>query len=99
MEFKSLSELYTRIRPALVSKRSDLKRVGIDYIKEEDIWNCLKESKWIKTTNLSISEMVNDIFNLNDDVIEKYVKDKMNNMVREVNLQEDQNDEQGSSAE
>ncbi len=97
MEFKSLSELYSRIKPALVSKRSDLVRVGIDYIKEEDIWNCLKESKWVRTTNLSISEMVNDIFNLNNDTIEKYVKDKMNNMIREINLNEDQNDEQGSA--
>lgn len=89
MEFKSLSELYARIKPALVSKNMDLKRIGINYVKEEDIWNILKETKWIKTTNLSISEMVNDIFNLDHHVIEKYVKEKMNELKREVKLTED----------
>lgn len=91
MEFKSLSELYARIRPALISKNNDLKRMGINYIKEEDIWNCLKESKWVKTSNLSLSEMVSDIFNLNNDIIEKYVKSKMNDMTRVINLDEDVN--------
>ena len=90
MEFKSLSELYARIRPALISKNNDLKRIGINYVKEEDIWNCLKENKWVRTSNLSLSEMVSDIFNLNNDMIEKYVKGKMNNMAREINLIEDE---------
>ncbi len=88
MEFRSLSELYTRIRPALVSKNNDLKRIGINYVKEEDIWNYLKETKWQKTSNLSLSQMVSDIFNMNVDVIDKYVKDKMNKIAREVNLVE-----------
>lgn len=90
MEFKSLSELYSRIRPALVSKNSDLKRAGINYVKEEDIWNILKETKWVKTSNLSLADMVNDIFSLNNDMIEKYVKGKMNNIPREVNLVEEE---------
>jgi hypothetical protein len=34
--------------------------------------------------------MVSDIFNVSSDNLEKYVKDKMNNMTREVNLIEDQ---------
>jgi hypothetical protein len=88
MEFKSLSELYARIRPALISKRNELKSSGINYIKEEDIWNYLKETKWINTTNLSLSQMVSDIFNLDSYTIEKYVKNKMNNMTREINLDE-----------
>ncbi|MDD4298663.1 MAG: post-transcriptional regulator [Bacilli bacterium] len=90
MEFKSLSELYARIRPALISKKNDLKRIGINYIKEEDIWNCLKETKWVKTSNLSLSEMVNDIFNLDNYKVENYVKNKMNDIKREVNLKEDE---------
>lgn len=94
MEFKSLSELYSRIRPALVSKNNDLKRIGIDYVKEEDIWNILKETKWVKTKNLSLSEMVSDIFNLDKNVIEKYVRDKMNKIPREVNLDDDKEVEQ-----
>ncbi|MFA5409891.1 MAG: post-transcriptional regulator, partial [Bacilli bacterium] len=67
MEFKSLSELYNRIKPALVSKNNDLKRIGINYVKEEDIWNYLKETKWVQTSDLSLSEMVSDIFNLGSD--------------------------------
>lgn len=90
MEFKSLSELYTRVKPALLSKSNDLKRIGIDYIKEEDIWNYLKETKWIKTSNLSLSEMVNDIFKLDSERIEGYVRNKMNEITREVNLTEDE---------
>jgi hypothetical protein len=88
MEFKSLSELYARVKPALLSKNSDLKRLGINYIKEEDIWNYLKKTKWVSTTNLSLSEMVSDIFNLNAYDIEKYVKDNMNNMAREIDIDE-----------
>jgi hypothetical protein len=88
MEFKSLSELYERIKPALISKNSDLKRLGINYIKEEDIWNYLKKTKWISTTNLSLSEMVSDIFNLSAYDIEKYVKDNMNNMTRKIDIDE-----------
>jgi hypothetical protein len=88
MEFKSLSELYARIRPALISKKNELKSSGINYIKEEDIWNYLKETKWVSTTNLSLSQMVSDIFNLDSYTIEKYVKNKMNNMTRKINLDE-----------
>lgn len=86
MEFKSISELYLRIRPALISKNNELKRLGIKYVKEEDIWNLIKETKWQKTSNLSLAEMVNDIFNCSNDDIDKYVKNKMNTMERKVNL-------------
>ena len=88
MEFNNLSELYSRIKPALTSKKSDLKRVGIDYVKEEDIWNYLKETKWARTSNLSLADMVSDIFGLDDFTIEKYVRGNMNNIKREVNLVE-----------
>lgn len=94
MEFKSLSELYSRIRPALVSKNNDLQRIGINYVKEEDIWNILKETKWVKTRDLSLSEMVSDIFNLDKNVIEKYVRDKMSKIPREINLDDDKEVEQ-----
>ncbi len=85
--FKSLSELYKRIKPALTSKTIELKRVGLNYIKEEDVWNCIKEAKWQKTNDLSLSEMVNDILNFNNQDIDKYVKNKMSEIPREPNLQ------------
>ena len=78
--FNSLEELYERITPALLTKATEMKRAGINYIKEEDIWNYLKETKWGKTTNLSLAEMVNDILNTDNDKIETYVKIKMKEM-------------------
>ena len=41
-EFRNLKELYERLKPALRTKTNELKRIGFNYIKEEDIWNCLK---------------------------------------------------------
>ena len=53
IKFNSLQELYERVKPALTTKREEMKRLGIYYVKEEDIWNYFKETKWIKATNLS----------------------------------------------
>lgn len=88
IEFKSLNELYLRIKPALLSKKNDLFRNGIKYIKEEDIWNCLRETKWSKTTNLSLAEIVDDILNVDNYLIEKYVQKKMEEIPRTVNMSE-----------
>ena len=89
VEFKSLSELYTRIKPALLSKRMEFHRHGIKYIKEEDLWNYLKATKWQRTTNLSLSDMINDIFNCDNDKIDNYVKQQMSKLEREVNLEDE----------
>ena len=45
--FSSLEELYNRIKPALRTKKEEMKRNGYIYVKEADIWNYLKEKKWI----------------------------------------------------
>lgn len=74
LEFKNLDELYSRIKPALYSKVEELKRKSIYYIKEEDIWNYLSRSSWRKSNSLSLSNMVSDILNLNDDDIKEYIK-------------------------
>ncbi|MDD3048469.1 MAG: post-transcriptional regulator [Bacilli bacterium] len=86
IEFKSLNELYIRIKPALLSKKHELHRGGMTYIKEEDIWNCLRETKWCKTSNLSLSEIVDDILNVDNYLIEKYVQQKIKDVPREVNF-------------
>ena len=57
----TLEELYKRLKPALLTKKNELKRSGIEYIKEEDIWNYLIRNDWKKRENLTIAEMVNDI--------------------------------------
>ena len=72
-EFKSLKELYDRITPALISKKDELKKTGYNYIKEADIWNFLTNTKWKKSTSLTLVDMVNDVFNTSGEEINKYV--------------------------
>ena len=58
LEFGTLEELYKRLKPALLTKKNELKRSGIEYIKEEDIWNYLTEVKWANSKNLLLYQMV-----------------------------------------
>lgn len=66
MNFNSLAELKERVMPALRKKSSDFKRLGLDY-SEEDIWLYLKQNKWMKSKNLSLNEIVNDILKVTCD--------------------------------
>lgn len=86
-EFRSLKELYDRLTPALSTKCNEMKRVGYSYIKEEDIWNYFKEIKWRKAVDLSLHEMVNDVLNTDNVIIDKYMKDKLKNETRTINLE------------
>lgn len=72
-EFKSLEELYNRLKPALYSKRQELKKYHISYIKEEDIWNYLSETVWKKNNDLTLSQMVSDILSIDIDNIKSYM--------------------------
>lgn len=84
IEFKSLEELYQRIKPALLTKKNEMHRSGYTYIKEEDIWNYLKEIKWKNSKDLSLSDMVSDILNTDDINIDSYLKGKLNKTDRTV---------------
>lgn len=77
LEFNSLKELYDKIRPALTAKKSELNKAGYNYIKEPDIWNYLSKTKWINSKQLTLSEMVNDIFNSSLEEINKFVTKKL----------------------
>ncbi len=76
--FNSLEELYNRIKPALNTKKEEMKREGYIYIKEEDIWNYLKEKEWINSKNLSLYQMVDDVLNSDSMLIDRYLKEKLN---------------------
>lgn len=78
LEFNSIEELYERLRPALITKCSEMKRDGYKYIKEEDIWNYLKEVKWKKAIDLGLHEMVRDVLNTENNIIDNYLKEKLN---------------------
>ncbi len=88
IEFNSLKDLYNRVKPALVSKRSELRKVGYYYIKEADIWNYLTQTKWKISKQLTLSEMVNDIFNANMDNINNFVVKKISEETREPEFDE-----------
>lgn len=77
-EFNSLEELYVRLKPALHTKKEEMRRAGYEYIKSEDIWNYLKESVWKKANNLSLHQMVSDILNTDSELIDAYLKEKLN---------------------
>ena len=75
--FNSQEELYNRIKPALKSKVKMLKKIGIDYVKEDDIWDYLKDFVWPNQNNLTLSEIVDNIMSLNYIEIEKYIHKKI----------------------
>lgn len=75
INFRNLDELYNRIKPALYSKKEEIKRNNISYIKEEDIWNYLSITKWKNSEKLTLNDMVSDIMDSNIDDIKMYVLD------------------------
>lgn len=67
-EFKTVTEIYKRVMPALKTKRNELKRKHLGSISENMIWNYLRESKWGKgkVTNLTLYDIVDDILKLDE---------------------------------
>ena len=72
--FQSEQELYEHVMPALHAKRMDLKRHQLPYIKEEDIWNYLKEKEWVQKKNLELYHIVSDIMNCDEVKLDYYFK-------------------------
>lgn len=73
-EFDSLEELKLRIKPALSTKKREMNRSGYPFIEEEDIWNYLKDTKWVSARNLSLYQMVTDILNTENIKISQYLQ-------------------------
>lgn len=86
--FNSLEELYRRVKPALMTKKEQMRRNGYVYIKEEDIWNYLKEVKWLDSKNLSLYQMTCDILDTDDMIIDEYLRKKLNLKNRKVYFDE-----------
>jgi len=76
MEFDNLQDLYKRMLPALRTKRHELSRKGFEYIREEDIFECLSLSKWKMAQGLTVSDMVSDILSVDMDELNVYFKEK-----------------------
>ena len=79
MEYNSQEELFKLLRGAFNVKLRMIKD-NYNHIKMIDIWNYLKINKWCKDNNLSISEMVNDIIDIDINKVDIFVKEiNMNN--------------------
>ncbi len=65
MKFTSINELYNFLIPVFNVKDRINKYYGYN-IEYEDIWSYLVYSKWKMATDLCLSEMVNDIINLDN---------------------------------
>lgn len=89
LEFNSLQELYDRLKPALRTKQSEMKRNGYDYIRIEDIWNFFQELKWKSAKDLNLYNMVSDILNTSDEIIDRYLKQKLNLINRKIYFEEE----------
>ena len=87
-EFTTLEQLYERLKPALRTKMREMRSLGYTYIREEDIWNYLKEIKWINSKNLLLFEMVRDVLNVDNGTIDSYVRQKLNSRERRIYFNE-----------
>lgn len=80
--FRSLEELYQKLLPALYAKKCELLRHNINFIKEVDIWDYLKSFYWSKTSNLTLSDMVDDILSLSNQKLVEYKESILNDTVK-----------------
>lgn len=76
-KYQSKKELFNKVLPALRTKKHELHRTGISFVKETDIWNYHVEYNWRGAVGLTIASMVNHILNTENKVYEKYVVDKL----------------------
>lgn len=88
ISFESLEELYKRVKPALLTKKEEMRRNGYVYIKEHDIWNYLKEVKWKNSKNLTLYDVTSDILDTDDVIIDAYLREKLNLKNRKVYFEE-----------
>lgn len=95
VEFHSLEELYSRLKPALNTKKEEMRRSGFSYIKEEDVWNYLKEIKWKTAIDLNLYQMVSDVLNTDNILIDNYLKEKLNLSNRKIYFEEVEHEKNG----
>lgn len=74
-DFQSIEELYYRVRPALHAKEIEFHRLGYSFVKAIDIWNYLILRKWKKAKGLMLSDIVDDIMNLDCKEVQVYMNE------------------------
>ena len=89
IKFNSQEELYGRVKPALNAKLQELHRLGFSYITIDDIWNYLKETKWIKGKDLTLSDIVSNIIHVDNNKLDEFVNGKTTKKRRSKYFDED----------
>ncbi len=82
-DYKTKEELFAALKGAF-NVKIRLIRNKYSYLKKEDIWNYLKLNKWRYDNNLSISEMTNDIINVEIEKVDTFLKEKLLKEEREL---------------
>ena len=72
IEFTSQEELYKRVRPALTSKKRELKRYGYD-ISEQQIWTYLATCIFSQGNNLVLADIVSSIMHLDIEDLKNFL--------------------------
>lgn len=80
----NIQKLYEFLSPALNVKLRLLRNRNYFYIKKEDIWSYLKETKWPYSKGLTIADMVNDIIHCDNQEIDLYLKEKISKLDRSI---------------
>ena len=72
MEYTTQKELYLKLLPVFKVKKRLLAYAKIYNIKNEDIWKYLSINRWKNSIDLTISDIVNDIINMDIEYIYKF---------------------------
>lgn len=81
--YNSQRELFNMLRGAFNVKLRLIEK-EYNYIKQIDIWNYLKINKWCKDKNLSLSEMVNDIIEVDITKVDLFIKSNLKEENRKI---------------
>ena len=73
IEFKSVTELYNRVLPALYSKVRELNGLGFKHITEKDIWSYLVNNDWSTKHDLQLNDLISDILYCDNNKLNDYV--------------------------
>ena len=76
MEFATQKELYLKLLPVFTVKKRLMSITKYKHLTNEDIWTYLIETKWRKSYDLSLSDIVNDIINVDIDKVNNYMGGK-----------------------
>lgn len=76
--YKSQEELFNLLSGAFNVKLRLINK-EYNYIKKIDIWNYLKINKWCKDKNLTLSEMVDDIIEVDITKVDLFLKEHLKN--------------------